>query len=118
MHELGICEQILQVALNAAENAGNVKIVTVRVRAGEMRRLVPELMSHYFEFLAKDTPANGARLEISAVPARARCKSCDAEYNIEDFDFKCPACGQSEPDLISGMELFLEDIEVEDVIGA
>lgn len=118
MHELAICEQILQVALNAAENAGNVKIVKVRVRAGEMRHIVPDLMSHYFEFLTKDTPATGARLEISTIPARAKCKSCSEEYDVEDFDFKCPACGKSEPELLSGMELFLEDIEVEDLNGA
>ena len=117
MHELAICEQILAVALQAAQQAGDVKIIRVRVKAGEMRHIIPDLMSHYFEFLTKDTPAFGAKLEINTIPARARCRECDEEYKAENFDFTCPSCGEKNPELISGMELLLEDIEVEDVGG-
>lgn len=115
MHELAICEQILAVALQTAQQAGNVRILKVRVRAGEMRHIVPDLMSHYFEFLTKDTPAFGAKLEINTIPARARCRDCGTEYESKDFDFTCPSCSKNNPELISGMELLLEDIEVQDI---
>lgn len=114
MHELAICEQILAVALDCAEKAEAVKIKKVHVRAGEMRHIIPELMNHYFSFLTKDTPAAGAELEITITSARARCKECQNEYIVKNFVFECPRCGANSPELIAGMELILEDIEVFD----
>lgn len=114
MHELSICESILSLALNTAAGAGAKKITRIRVRHGELRAIVPELMSHYFRFLAKDTIAAGAELEMEAVPARARCGSCGEEYRIEGFKFQCPSCGAQAPEILQGMELFMEDIEVRD----
>lgn len=114
MHELGICEKIVQVALSTAQNAGAEKVIKVRVKAGAMRHIVPDLMSRYFEFLTKDTIASEAKLEITTVPARAKCKGCGSEYEAKNFEFVCPECGKNEPELLSGMELFLEDIEVAD----
>jgi len=114
VHELSICEHILAVAVDAATRAGAKEITRVRVKHGELRAIVPDIMAHYFEFLAKDTIAKGAKLEMEVVKPRARCNSCDEEYDVEGFDFKCPACGKQDMELLSGMELFLEDIEVQD----
>ena len=113
MHELSICENILAAVLEAAKNAGATKIVRVRVKHGELRAIVPDIMGHYFEFLAKDTIAAGAKLDMETVKAAAKCKSCGEKYAVAEFNFKCPACGKDEPELITGMELLLEDIEVE-----
>lgn len=112
MHELAICEHIVAVALDCAEKAGASKIKKVHVRAGEMRHIIPELMNHYFNFLTKDTPAAGAQLEITITPAWAKCKECEKEYPVKNFVFECPQCGANSPELLSGMELILEDIEV------
>ena len=114
VHELSICEHILSVAVQAAERAGAKNITRVRVKHGELRAIVPDIMAHYFEFLAKDTIAAGAKLEMEVTKARAKCKSCGEEYPVQGFEFKCPACEKEEPELITGMELFLEDIEVQD----
>jgi len=114
VHELSICENILATTLDAAKKASAKKIVRVRVKHGELRAIVPEIMQHYFEFLAKDTLASGAKLEMQAIKASAKCKSCGDEYGISEFNFKCPKCGKDEPELLTGMELLLEDIEIEE----
>ena len=114
MHELSICEHILNAAVDAATQAGAKKISKVRVKHGELRAIVPDIMNHYFQFLAKDTMADGATLEMEAVKPRARCGKCEAEFDVEGFNFKCAKCGEEGAELISGMELFLEDIEVQD----
>jgi len=114
VHELSVCEQILSVAIDAATRAGAKKVTRVRVKHGQLRAIVPPIMAHYFEFLTKDTIAEGAKLEMEVVEPRARCKSCEEEYDVTGFNFKCPKCEKEEPELLSGMELFLEDIEVQD----
>lgn len=114
MHELSICEHILAVAVDAATKAGAKGITRVRVKHGELRAIVPDIMAHYFEFLAKDTIAAEAKLEMEVVKPRARCKACDKEYDVDGFNFKCPFCEKEDPELLSGLELFLEDIEVRD----
>ena len=114
MHELSICESILSLAVDTAKRAGAKKVTRVRVKHGELRAIVPELMSHYFQFLAKDTIAAGSELEMEEVKALARCKSCGVEYRPEGFNFQCPSCGENAPEVLNGMELFMEDIEVRD----
>ncbi len=114
MHELSICESILSLAVNTATQAGAGKITRIRVKHGELRAIVPDLMNHYFQYLARDTIAAEAELEMEIVPARARCKSCGEEYQLEGFNFQCPSCKEQDPEILQGMELFMEDIEVQD----
>lgn len=114
VHELSICEHILGLAIDAAEKAGAKKIVRVRVKHGELRSIVPDILSHYFSFLAKDTIAAEAKLEMEPVKPKALCNKCKNEFDITEFNFKCTSCGAQDTQLLSGMELFLEDIEVQD----
>ena len=85
-----------------------------QLRVGRLRQVVPETLEFYFEFVARGTVCEGARLEQEVVEARLRCDPCGAEWEIDAPAFRCPDCGGSEVSIVAGNEFEVESIEVEE----
>ncbi|GAB4351021.1 MAG: hydrogenase maturation nickel metallochaperone HypA [Candidatus Abyssubacteria bacterium] len=113
MHEMSIAQSILRITLAEAAKNGARKIRTVRIRAGELRGIVPDQLSFFFEFITKDTPAEGAKLDVEKVPIKAKCKSCEDIFMVQDLKFICPQCQSTDVDVMEGLELAVKEIEIE-----
>ena len=113
MHELAITQSLIALVLEHAEKAGARKVLRVNVVAGELSGFVDECMQFYYEQMSKDTIAEGAKLEFTRVPTQGRCRDCSHEFIIEDLNWICPKCQSNNVQLIKGMELFVESIEVD-----
>lgn len=62
MHELGITEQMLTLALEQASKSGIGKITRINLILGETSDISSESVQFYFDPLSKGTPAQGAEL--------------------------------------------------------
>ncbi|UCD58629.1 MAG: hydrogenase maturation nickel metallochaperone HypA [Candidatus Hydrogenedentota bacterium] len=113
MHEMSVAQSILRIVLTEAQRNGATRIRTVRIRAGELRGIVPEQLSFFFEFITKDTLAEGAALDFERVPIKARCKPCEHTFMVRNYEFSCPECKSSDVDVVEGMELAVKEIEIE-----
>jgi len=113
MHEMSIAKGILEIVLSEAQRNGATQIKTVRIRAGELRGIVQEQLLFLWKFACKDTLAEGATLEIERVPIKARCQSCDHIFMVRNHEFICSECDSKDVDVTEGMELDVQDIEVE-----
>jgi hydrogenase nickel incorporation protein HypA/HybF len=51
---------------------------------------------------------------MELIAARLACTACDREWEIELPAFRCPSCGGAEVQVVSGDELEVESIEVEE----
>ncbi|MGZ4268775.1 MAG: hydrogenase maturation nickel metallochaperone HypA [Solirubrobacteraceae bacterium] len=111
MHELSISSAIVQTAVTHARGR---RVTLVSVRAGHLRQVVPSALEFYFEIVARDTVVEGARLELEIVPALLACGACGREWAAETPSFRCPECGGSDVAVVSGEELEVESIEVEE----
>jgi hydrogenase nickel incorporation protein HypA/HybF len=78
MHELGVTQAILDTALRYAQQGGAHKIKALSLRVGALSGVVADSVHFYFDFVSKDTIAEGAQLRIEVVPPRARCQACGA----------------------------------------
>ena len=113
MHELPVTEQILNVVLDHARRAGAQRVAHVNLVVGDLTSFVDESIQFYFDFLSKDTEAEGAQLHIRRIPARVRCHGCGGEFAPEGADWRCPKCGNLGGEVLSGRESSIESIEVE-----
>lgn len=113
MHELSVTQSILDIALAHAQGAGANRILKVNLVIGELSGLVGESIQFYFDFISKETPAEGAELTFRHVPAHFRCLDCGTEYEPNGTDWTCPQCGALRPIAVGGQELLVESIEVE-----
>ena len=113
MHELTITQSMLDIVLEQAKKAGAQKVGRINLTIGELSGFVEECVQFYFNFLAKETPAEGATLSFTTVPARARCQSCHKLFKLKEFDWTCPHCKGNNIEITSGKELLVDSIEVE-----
>jgi hydrogenase nickel incorporation protein HypA/HybF len=111
MHELALSSAIVNTVVKHADGR---PVSLVALRVGKLRQVVPETLEFYFEFVARDTICEGARLEQEVVEARLRCNPCGEEWEIEIPAFRCPTCGGSDVAVASGEEFEVESIEVEE----
>ena len=114
MHELSIAEGLVEQveAVRTANHGG--RVVAVEVRIGEWRQVVPDILTSYFEHLTQGTLLEGARIDIVTVAAKGRCAACGTDFALDDIFLVCPACGSPQCELLSGRELELIGLELED----
>ncbi len=113
MHELSLSGAIINTAV---KHAGGRAVTLISLRVGRLRQVVPDTLEFYFEFVARGTLCEGARLEQELIEARLRCRSCEEAWDIEIPAFRCPACGGSDVEVASGDEFEVQSIEVEEAV--
>lgn len=123
MHELSIAEGIIEILERQIKsirdkalstNTGRVKAIKLKI--GEMSGVVPDALKFSFEIASKGTIAEGAELYIEHVPLTAFCSDCSESFHIKGYCFECSRCGGTNFKVITGRELLIEEIEVEDTI--
>jgi hydrogenase nickel incorporation protein HypA/HybF len=111
VHEFSLSSAIVDTAVKHADGR---RVSVVNLTVGALRQVVPESLEFYFEIVARGTVCEGARLEQTLVAARARCGGCEREWELEPLLFRCPGCGEPAAEVLSGNELEVESIEVEE----
>lgn len=114
MHELAVTQSILDIVLRHAEKADAQRILSINLVIGQLTGFVDDSIQFYFDFLTKDTPAQGAQLNFERVAARVCCPECGSEYTPPDSRlWTCPECGALGGEIIAGKEFFVASIEID-----
>lgn len=115
MHETSIARTLLEEVGERVRRAGiRGRVAAVRLRLGRMSTVVPESLKFAFEVLSRGSPLDGARLEIEEVPVRARCRACGRGFEIDEPCFLCESCGSPDLEILSGNELLIDSLDVEE----
>ena len=114
MHELSIAQNIVEIVGDSLSANGGGKLKSVKVRIGELAGVVPDSLEFCFTAITKGTTMEEAKLEIERTGIVGRCTDCGTDSAVEGLVFRCPLCGSVEMKLISGNELQVVEIEVDD----
>ena len=106
-----MCEAI---ARKVVDRAAGRQVLTVTIRVGHLRQVVPDAMTFAWEMLTTTTSLDGARLEIEHVPATVACNGCASVTTLDAPVFACATCGSRDVTLRSGDELMLVSLETAD----
>jgi hydrogenase nickel incorporation protein HypA/HybF len=107
VHELAIAESIVE-AIGA--RCGDARVTRVRLSVGRLSGVVPDAIRFCFDLAATGTTVDGARLDIDEPDGWAGCRSCGAEYRVDDPILLC-ACGSSDVEVLRGQELTIRSVE-------
>lgn len=112
MHELGLTEEIVSLACAAALREGaRSRVTKIVVEVGRLSMALPEALRACFSVCAEGTAAEGAELELLAVPGLGRCRACGKDVPMDRALTYC-ACGSGDLEWLSGEELKLKVVEV------
>jgi len=115
MHEMGIAQQLVTIALDAIpDDIENPRVEKLNLRIGKLAAVVEYSLSFCLEVITKDTPLEGAELVIDEVPVGLRCESCNHEWQTDTPAFGCPECKTGQVTMVSGREIEISSIELAD----
>jgi len=114
MHEMGIAQSILDAVAAEMEKHPGAIPTRIGVRIGELAGVNPEALDFGFTALVHETDWAALKLEITFVPRRQRCLTCDNLFSVQDLEYDCPACQSSQTTFAGGDELELDYLEVEE----
>jgi hydrogenase nickel incorporation protein HypA/HybF len=114
LHEIGIAFSILETVDAEARKRPGEKIIAVGLRIGELSSISPDALTFAFEALTRETPWENLKVEIEWCPRRQKCQGCGEEFAVVEFEMVCPKCGECRSACISGTELDIAYLELEE----
>jgi hydrogenase nickel incorporation protein HypA/HybF len=114
MHEMGMAYSVINTVRAEAARSHGPRPRKVGLRIGKLAAVDPEALRFCFEALTRGTDLESVELEIEIRPRRHHCRGCGTEFEVKDYDFACPQCRGSDSECISGDELEVAYLEVED----
>jgi hydrogenase nickel incorporation protein HypA/HybF len=116
MHELHVTKSIFQIVLKHAAKGNVSKVLSVNLEIGALSDLQSEWIQRYFDKLSSGSVAEGAKLNITRVPAVFKCSQCHQTFEITyllEEGMSCPQCQNSEVSIVSGREYHIKNMEVQ-----
>lgn len=112
MHELSLCESLLDILKVEAETAKFTRVKRVTLEVGPLSAVEPEAMRFGFDVVMRGSLAEGAELDIVTEPAEAYCLGCFERVTVSDRLSPCPACGGTDLQISGGDALRIRELEV------
>jgi hydrogenase nickel incorporation protein HypA/HybF len=114
VHEASLMSNLLAIVERAAADEGGGPVRVVHMKIGELAGVNPDAMRFAFDCMSPGTVAEGGTLEIERVPLAIRCKGCGATAHPDDLVFVCASCGFSDIEILSGREMQVDYILMND----
>jgi len=114
MHEAGIANSILEAVRTELDKRPGVVPRKVGVRVGELSAVDPDALGFALEVLRKGTKLECLQFEIEMCPRRHLCPECNFEFTVVGFDLCCPQCRHGSTKCISGEQLEIAYLELEE----
>ena len=112
MHEIALCNSLVDLIRDQQRQRGFRRVRRVIVEVGVLGHVDPHALDFAFDVEAKNSPAEGAVLEIREIQGRAWCMDCSLLVTMERRGDACPNCGGFTMIVEQGEELRLKELEV------
>ncbi len=113
MHELSICQSLLDQVEQLAHQHQAQQVVKIVLHIGPLSGVEAPLLQHAYPLAAAGTVAEHAVLEIHTLPIKVHCKSCGQDSEASANRLLCAHCGDWHTQLISGDEMLLASLELD-----
>lgn len=113
MHEMSLCEGVLQVLEDNARSQGFERVKTVWLEIGGLSGVEIDAMRFSFDAVMRGSLADQARLEIIELPGQAWCLQCAKTVAVNQRFDACPDCGSYQLQVTGGEEMRIKELEVE-----
>ena len=114
MHELGIVIEVVKQVEELAKQNDVEKVTKLTLEVGEVSGVVKEYFLDAFKwFIKKSQYMKECELEYVSIEGISYCQDCKKTYPTTKFGKECPYCHSPRTYLVSGQEVKIKDIQVQ-----
>jgi hydrogenase nickel incorporation protein HypA/HybF len=117
VHELSVCQSLVDQVEQIALSHGAKSVASVNLRIGPLSGVEPTLLEHAYPYACEGTLAADSTLVIELAPLRVCCEVCGSETEAQPNWLVCGACGNCHTKLLSGDEMTLMRVELITIKG-
>ena len=110
MHELGICDALLKMLRNVAEEEKLQNVQSITVEVGTLSGVVPRFLSDCWQAVIDGTEFDAVDMIVETVEGEAQCIECGERFVADLERLRCPNCGGNKLTPVSGTDLTLKEI--------
>ena len=114
MHEVGIAASVLDAVRTELATRAGWRASAVRLRIGELAGVDPESLRFGFDALVRDSDLDPLRLEVEYLSRVQECLDCTETFSADRYTLECPTCRSLRSRCLSGDELDIVSIELEE----
>lgn len=112
MHELSIAMDLVEQLTEVVRKENASEVLEINVVMGAMCGVEKVPFEFAFPEAAKNTPLEGAMLNIEEVPLIIKCNDCGIETELDEFAMVCPGCSSFSIVIVKGKEFLVKSMEV------
>jgi hydrogenase nickel incorporation protein HypA/HybF len=109
MHELSVCQSLLEEVKRIARENGAGSVTRIVLKVGPLSGVEPHLLRNAYPLAAAGTVAE----ELADIVVS--CSQCGAESPATVNRLLCAQCGDYRTRLVSGDEMVLQSLELDDI---
>lgn len=113
MHEMALCESLLQAMEEAAAANAFTRVRRVRLEVGRFAGVEVEALRFGFDVVTRGSLADGAELVILEKPGQGWCFDCNDTVELMERLDPCPRCGGERLAPNGGTGMTIKDLEVD-----
>ena len=114
MHEVSICQSIIETLEVELEEEQFSNVREVHLKVGVLSCVEPNILSHVFNYVIEGSPFHNCILYPDLVDVLAACEYCKRNFKVENYRFICPECNIPSSKIIEGNELTIYKIIFEE----
>ncbi len=112
MHELSIVMSVVDIARDQAISHNASKVDKIELEIGSLAGVEMAAFTFAWKAGVQNTVLEKAERIIHHIPARAKCMSCQHEFEMMELYSPCPNCGDYFNEVIQGRELRVKSLIV------
>ncbi len=112
MHELSLCEDMIDLLRERAKVDHFSQIKSIQLEIGKLSCIESDALIFAFSATAKGSLAENATLKINEIPGQGWCDQCASEVTIEQRFDTCPHCDYYPLEIRQGDKMRIKYVEV------
>jgi len=112
MHELSLCQALINQVEVIALEENAAQVVAIHLGIGPLAGVEPQLLEQAFYIARAGSIASDAELLIDSLPVRVSCQQCGQLTDALPARLICGNCGDWHTKVVSGDELLLSQVEL------
>jgi hydrogenase nickel incorporation protein HypA/HybF len=114
MHEFSIMQNMIPQIEEYLTRGKYRRVNRIVLEVGVMSGIIQDSLEFAYDICSQGSRIEGAQLSIRMVPVTASCEKCFIKFEVQDYSYICPQCSGTDLKMLTGNELTIREIEVEE----